>query len=356
MAYGQDRDLLKKLYQIPMLRPKLNGVSQVDPKTGALFYSTGDVVNPGNGEVLQVGSQLRDYLSDLPDNRFFQKEAKRGKFGQDAMTMLGAPGRGRNTSSQNPFDASASMQPDVGASLQKIRKVVNDGQDEQQGPVDEKGRAKGFTMLGGGMFGMPSTGPRPADRMPYKDVLSSSAGVDNSALGNIPGVTLSDASRYNDGTLKQDDSNLSPQQKQDAQKAKIQEMLSMAGNRSLSFDPEGGKFSVGSAPRENPQSMKDRQQAAVMDSLMQMLGTKFNQAAASPMGQAVGNMGVPLPQMPVGPAGPSGPPQAPPAPGAPAAARDDNAALQQIKATAQQKFGRPLSDQEAQAILAKLKG
>lgn len=350
MAYGQDRELLKKLYQIPMLRPKLNGVSQVDPKTGALFYSTGDVVNPGNGEVLQVGSQLRDYLSDLPDNRFFQKEAKRGKFGQDAMTMLGAPGRGRNTSSQNPFDASASMQPDVGASLQKIRKTVNDSQDEQQGAVDERGRAKGFTMLGSGMFGMPSAGPRPADRMPYQDVLSSSAGVDNQALANIPGVKLSDASRYNDGTLKQDESNLSPEQKQAAQKAKLQEMLTMAGNRSLSFDPEGGKFSVGATPNEILKGMKERQPTG---GLMQMLGDKLDKAFASPMGQALSGFGVPIPQMPAGPAGPPMAPGAPPAPPAPA---DDGAALAQIKATAQQKFNRPISDQEALAILAKLKG
>lgn len=375
MPFGQDKEILKEAFKHPMLRPKFRGNATVDPNSGALVYPTGDVVSPGSGEVLQIGSQAREYLSELPDNRRFKRLVERGEFKTNSpLGMLGAPGIGTNISSLSAPGGALGSEPDLGSSVSRIKREMEDEDDSED--FDERGRRKTFGMIGSGPMGMPSPGPLRADRMPFKDVLSSTAGVSNEALANIPGVTLSDGSRFNDGTLKEEEANLSPEQQMQQKMKQVQQMLQVTGGRSMSLDPESGKMSIGAAPRPaaaaapkppvNPfdnMSKPDLQNAMLKGNAQAFAGQMGGMAkAAMPMLQAAG---MPMPSMgPQGPGAPMGPdgpaPQMPPmGPGGPPPALPGQPTapppMPPAMPTIQDVMARfpSLTPEQAQAVLAK---
>lgn len=296
----QDAEVLQQMFNTPGLKPRLMGISHMD-NHGNQVYDTGDVINPGNSAVMTIGSQLSQALSDLPENRTFQRMAERGKFegtplGQ--MTMLGSEAPGKNrTLGQSPMGG-----PDVGMAMTRLRRKMDKEKDSamQNGDYDERGRRKTFGMLGTGAFGMPAPeGPLSADRMPYQDVLQS-AGVTPDALMRLPGVLAASGSTPTEED-KAKAEEASKKEEQAAQQQQVMTMLSalssLAGDRSFSFEP-GGEISMGAAPKQAASKQQPQQTGGILEQLFNPSRKELQQqerrVAADNLGNAVG---APMQQM-----------------------------------------------------------
>lgn len=255
MATNQESKILKQMFQTTGLRPRLQGTSKLDNR-GNMVYDTGDIVSPGSGEVLQIGSQLADALAKLPQDRTFQRLAERGKFEGTPLgelSMLGAPGMGKGTGR-----SSGGTSPDVGRSVANIRQTMDKTKKERKSSeYDDRGRFKGFGMLGTGIFGMPAleqgSGPLNPDRSPYGDVFTD---VGPDVLKNLPGVlAVSGTSEQKAAQEEKKQAEKAKQARQEEAAEKQAQMMTMlgalggmAGDRSFGFDDKG-KVTMGAAPK-----------------------------------------------------------------------------------------------------------